>query len=100
MTYFQEIQNRTSLNNLVSYLMTGTDTDEEMTGSRDELLDNAYDRLFSQLEHMYAGANRDDSKLFDAVIDFAIVHQDVYFEAGILAGFQLYKQLNSGYTAP
>lgn len=94
MNYFEEIQKRATLNNLMSYLLTGTDTDEEVTETKDELLDKAYDDLFAQLETMFPGASRDNNRLYNAVVDFAIVHQDIFFESGVLTGVQLYRNLN------
>ena len=34
---------------------------------------------------------------FDIISKFACVHDDIYFEAGMLVGFQLYKELTENY---
>lgn len=41
--------------------------------------------------------NRQNEKLFDVVSNFANVHKDIYFEMGLLIGFQLYKGMEQRY---
>lgn len=39
-------------------------------------------------------------ELHDIIADFALVHGDVYLQAGVLIGFQLYKVLEQEYHSP
>ena len=59
--------------------------------------EKSYDEIFYRLEHLYSEADRKDDKLFDIVADFAMLHDDIYFEAGVLVGFQLFKNLEQEY---
>ena len=94
MSEFQEILNRAKLENLVSYLLSGTSSDEEFIADKDALLQKAYTDLFNSLESMFPGADRRDDRLFDAILSFAAAQETIYFETGILTGIRLYKGLN------
>lgn len=96
MNEFQEILNRAKLENLTSYLTCGTASDEEFIADKEAALQKAYSKLFSSLESMFPGASRHDNQLFHIILDFAVMQETIYFETGVLAGFQLYQNLNRG----
>ncbi|MDE6761866.1 MAG: hypothetical protein K2J90_14500 [Lachnospiraceae bacterium] len=68
-----------------------------MIESYDSAIDESYETFFSDIEKLYTDATREDNKLFDIISEFACVHDNIYFEAGILVGFQLYKELVEKY---
>lgn len=83
--------------NLVSYLIYDEDSTEETIESYGQKVKDSYDALFTRLESLYDDADRNDNQLFEAIADFAMVHDDTYFESGMLVGFQLYKSMEQGY---
>lgn len=65
----------------------------EDKGTYEERIENAYDKIFRTLEEMYPSANKQNDKLFGAVMNFSITHNEVYLEMGIIVGIQMYKNL-------
>ncbi len=94
MSEFQEILNRAKLENLISYLLCGTSSDEEFIADKEAALQKAYDDLLSGLEAMFPGADRHDNRLFHIILDFAVAQETLYFETGLLAGIRLYGGLH------
>lgn len=88
---------RSKFSNILSYLTYGTGEDEEMVESYDCAIDESYVTFFNDIENLYTDADREDNKLFDIITEFACIHDDIYFEAGMLVGFQLYKELTEKY---
>lgn len=88
---------RSKFSNILSYLTYGTGEDEEMVESYDCAIDESYETFFNDIENLYTDADREDNKLFDIITEFACIHDDIYFEAGMLVGFQLYKELTEKY---
>lgn len=88
---------RSKFSNILSYLIYGTGEDEEMVESYDCAIDESYETFFNEIENLYTDADREDNKLFDIITEFACIHDDIYFEAGMLVGFQLYKELTEKY---
>lgn len=88
---------RSKFSNILSYLTYGTGEDEEMVESYDCAIDESYETFFDNIENLYTDADREDNKLFDIITEFACIHDDIYFEAGMLVGFQLYKELTGKY---
>lgn len=98
MSEIKKILKRIKLDNLVSYLIYGKDFAKESNENFDEKLYDSFEEIFSRLEKLYPEANRQDNSLFEAVTDFSLIHDELYFEAGLLAGFQLYKSLDQGFN--
>ena len=97
MSEFTEIIKKLNLENLMSYLIYGMDFSRESFENYEEKIENSFERLFDRLEQLYDGADRNDNRLFDTVSDFALLHDDIYFEAGVIIGFELVKILENGY---
>lgn len=94
MSEFSNMLERVRLNSIIGYLMYGTeDSVVEDRGTYEERIKNAYDKIFGTLEEMFPSANKDNDKLFGAVMDFSITHNEVYLEMGIIVGIQMYKNL-------
>lgn len=94
MSEFSDMLERVKFNSIIGYLMYGTeDSVVEDRGTYEERIKNAYDKIFGTLEDMFPSANKDNDKLFGAVMDFSITHNKVYLEMGIIVGIQMYKNL-------
>lgn len=85
------------LENIMASLIYGEDTEKEIFENYEQEIDNSYIEIFKKLESLYSEVDRGDDKLFDAVVGFAALHDDIYFEAGVIVGFQLFKNLEQGY---
>lgn len=92
-----DVLKRSKFSNILSYLIYATGEDDTMIESYDSAIDESYETFFDDIESMFSDADREDNKLFDIISEFACVHDDIYFEAGMLVGFQLYKELNEKY---
>lgn len=68
-----------------------------MVESYDNTIDESYETFFKNIENLYTDDDREDNKLFDIISEFACIHDDIYFEAGMLVGIQLYKELDDRY---
>lgn len=97
MSELTEILKKVNLENLMPYLIYGTDSSREIFDNYEEKIESSFDELFEKLESLYENADREDNRLFDAIGDFALIHDDVYFEAGFLTGVQLSKCLEQSY---
>lgn len=89
-----DVLKRSKFSNILSYLIYATGENEAMVESYDNTIDESYETFFKDIENLYTDADREDNNLFDIISEFACVHDDIYFEAGMLVGFQLYKELN------
>lgn len=85
------------IENLMTFLICGSDSQGEMVDNYDKKIEESYDKMLSELENRYPGLDRNDDGLISLITDFAAVHDYVYFESGMLAGFQLYKNMEDGY---
>lgn len=92
-----DLLKRSKFNNVLSYLTYTTKENEAMVENYDSAIDESYETFFADIEKLYTDANREDNKLFDIISEFARVHDDIYFETGMLVGFQLYKELVEKY---
>lgn len=96
MSEFKSMLERIDFKNLLSEVMYGSDSiyDEEFDSYK-EKLENAFTVLFDKLRKIYPSASPDDDDLFDALVGFALIHNEVYFEMGAIVGFQLYKNFEN-----
>lgn len=88
-----DVWKRSKFNNILSYLIYVTGENEAMVESYDNTIDESYETLFNDIENLYMDDDREDNKHIDIMSEFACIHDDIYFEAGMLVGFQLYKDL-------
>lgn len=97
MREISDVLKRSKFSNILSYLIYATGENEALVESYDSAIDESYETIFDNIESMFSDADREDNNLFDIISEFACVHDDIYFEAGMLVGFQLYKELTEKY---
>lgn len=93
----RDMLKRVKLDKLMSYFIYDTDSNGGAIENYERVLDESYDNLFRDLQNLYPVINRDDEKLLEIVMRFTGIHEDTYFEMGVLTGFQLLKNLEQGY---
>lgn len=91
------ILKRSKFENLMAYLISEVGDNGEVLNNYDDIISKSYDTFFDKMENLYAEANRHDGNLFDIVSTLTYIHDDVYFEAGMIIGFQLYKGFDNQY---
>lgn len=92
---FKQILKRVNFDGMISYLMFGVSSKEKQEGTYEERVQDAYDRIFDDLEGKFPTANREDDALYDIVLKFAMALSEVYMEMGVTVGFQLFKNFES-----
>ena len=93
MGIYSDIMKRTDAGNLASYFLYGGGRVEEGE-SAEQRTGKAYEQLFEQLKTIFPAADPDNEELMDMFINFAKTFEEVYFEAGLAAGFELYKNMD------
>lgn len=88
---------KVNLEQVVAYLLYDTDAENKNEEIYENKVENSYNTFFECIEKVYPFVNRNEGKLWDAVTEFASVHDEVYFEFGIIVGFRLYKNLEQGF---
>ncbi|SHK83319.1 hypothetical protein SAMN02745136_03447 [Anaerocolumna jejuensis DSM 15929] len=99
MSEFSEMLERVDLDDMIAYLIWGTDSKIEHIGTYEGRIKESYDKIFKSLEEMFPAANRQDDGLYGAILDFSITHSEVYLEMGLILGLQLYKNLEQKYQS-
>lgn len=99
MSEFSEMLERVKLDDMIAYLIWGTDSKIEHIGTYEGRIKESYDKIFIALEEMFPDANRQDDDLYGAILDFSITHSEVYLEMGLILGFQLCKNLEQKYQS-
>lgn len=105
MDEFENMINKVKPENLLQYLVYDSYTPAE-EGSKKESkegfqkrIKEADEQVLSRLERKYPTASRNDNELFDILSDYILEHDNVFFEAGLLVGFQIFKGLENAYQA-
>lgn len=96
MKEISELLKRSNFSNILFYLLYASGEDETLPESCDRAIEESYEAFFTAIEELYPGADR-DNELFDILAKFSGTQNTVYFEAGVAAGFQLYKELDGAY---
>ncbi|MDO5547661.1 MAG: hypothetical protein Q4F79_04160 [Eubacteriales bacterium] len=97
MSELTEMLKKTRPENLASLFLYGVGEEETAFENYEKTLEKSYDIFFDRLKILYPETDRNRNDLCDLVMDFTILHENVSFEAGMLIGFQLYKNMEGGY---
>lgn len=90
------ILERASLDGMIACLL---DEPEPVKGTievSDNAIENSYKEFIMELTHLYPGINKDDDELFDAVIKFAVILEEIYLKLGLIVGRKLDRDLKEG----
>lgn len=83
----EEILSKANLKSILSFLQYEADTDKmDEYNSYGQRLIESVDELFKQLKKIFPTADKENEILFNAIMDFAEIHNNIYFEIGILVG--------------
>lgn len=97
MSELTELLGKVKLENLMGLMIYGEPYKREIFENYEREIDKSYEEIFNGLEKLYSEASREDDGLFDIIMNFSTLHDDIYFEAGVVIGFQLFKNLEKGY---
>lgn len=97
MSELTEMLEKIRLESLMGFLIYGTDSGRKKFEDYEKEIEKSYDEIYGKLEYLYSEADRKDDKLVGIIIDFATLHDNIYFEAGVLVGFQLFRNLEQEY---
>lgn len=74
--------------------MYGTeDAEIDDKGTYEERIENAYNKVFKSLKNMFPSANKHNEELFEVVMEFSLIHTEVYLEMRVIVGIQVCKNL-------
>lgn len=93
MSEFSDLIERVKFDNLIGYLLYGTNTENQHDGTYEDRIRESFDNIFATLEKLFPSVSRKNDDLYGAILDFSIIHSEVYLEMGLIAGLQLYKNL-------
>ena len=97
MSEFEQLLQKVQLENLRSYIVYGINQPGDTFENYEEKIRKSFCEFYGKLESMYEKADRNDNQLNEAVLDFVMIHEDVYFEAGVLTGVRLLQNLEREY---
>lgn len=94
MSEFNDMLRRVKLDKIIGYFMYGTEDFEiENKGTFEDRIEDAFDKIFESLEKTCPFISRENEELQNIIMEFSIIHNEVYLEIGILLGIQMYKNL-------
>lgn len=88
---------RAKVENILSFLKYGTGSFTENEEKNERKIEQSFDIFMMELKEILPGIDEQDEELFAIAARLASVHDDVYFSLGVVAGFQLYKNLEREY---
>lgn len=95
---FRKMLKKMNLDEIIEGLLYELEEENKCVETYEERLDKSYDKLFADIESIYPLMNRDNNELWDVIVDFATIQGEVYFEIGIVLGFQIYNNLKNSYS--
>lgn len=90
-----EALGKMQMEQLISHLIYDSEASKAISENCEERIENSFKEFTAKLEPLYEEIDKDDNRLFDAIADFAQIHDDIYFEIGFLTGVKLAKRLES-----
>ena len=93
----QTILERIKFDELMSYCLYDTNANAKGLAELEQELAASYTHFMSKLIDLMPDIAPDNDALNTANAEFAAVHEEFYFMAGALTGFQLYKNMDQGF---
>ena len=87
---------RASLDSMIACLLDETEPVKGTIEVSENAIENSYKEFILELTHLYPGINKDDDELFDAVIKFAAILEEIYLKLGLIVGRKLDRDLKEG----
>ena len=102
MNEITDILLRSRFGNLIDYLVSEMPDIPEMDEAynKQELdyeIRQSFETFFTKIENLYSNVSSNNDDLFDIVVEFARIHDDIYFKIGLLVGFQIYKEFETNF---
>lgn len=86
---FTKALSRASMPNVFSFCLNNADNvDDGLNDYRSEL-QKSENTFFERLEKLYPNVTREDEELYEIFSDLIVLHEECYFEIGILCGLAL-----------
>lgn len=92
-----EIINHEKLEKLLELLMYDPDTEQEKFRDDDKKSEEKCQEMLWEIRKFYGGNEKQDDSMPSAGYNRTDRENDAYFEAGMLFGFQLYKEMEDGF---
>ena len=96
MSSVRGILERASLDSMIACLLDEQGPVNGTIEVSESAIENSYREFILELTHLYPGVNKDDDELFDAVIRFASVLEEIYLKIGFIVGRKLDGDLREG----
>lgn len=94
---FKRMFKKIKFDEIIAYLLYEGEADDKRSETYEKRVNNSYDEFFSGIKKLFPSASRGNDDLWNVLLDFSTTHDEVYFEMGIIIGFQIYKNLDEGY---
>lgn len=93
---FNKLLKKVNFDDIIAYLLYDTEAEDKRGETYAKRVDNSFNEFFSGIEALYPSASRDNDDLWDIILKFTTLHDEVYFEMGVIIGLQIYKNLEKG----
>lgn len=97
MNEFERVMNRIHGESIASYLLFGVEPLTKHTEKYSKRIDDCYDKMFDFLQELFPDIDKEDEELGNILLGFASEQGELYFQAGMVMGFQLYKMFEQEY---
>lgn len=94
MGIYHEVMKRVNTGSLASYLLYEEGQGMDQEKNLDRRIAKAYETLFAQLKEKFPEVDPDDDDLMDIIINFSKIFEETYFEMGLAAGFEMYRNMD------
>lgn len=86
------------LEKLLGLLVYGPHSNRDVLENYDKVLQEKYQETFTKISSIYSGNFGQDEDMRSAIYQLTDVRDDIYFEAGALFGFRLFKEMEDGFA--
>ena len=98
MSEIKGIMKNVDVDSIIAFLLNEPETLKGAIEVSDRAVQDSYNNFIDKLVGLYPSASMDNDDLFDAVTEFAEVHEEIYFKMGLIVGAGLVRDLEKRYT--
>lgn len=84
------------LDNMLTCLLNESEPLSKKVEVSDAAIQNSYKEFMKKIVERYPSINGDG--VFEALTEFAAIHDEVYFKLGVIVGAGLERELEDGYS--